>query len=485
MSSLPPGPVAPTGPRYEVLALAALALTMFNLTFRLDREMVQVWDESLYATSAIEMIESGEWVVTTFQGAVDYYNSKPPLNVWLIALSFKTFGVSIASLRAPSALSAWLTVVAVLLWCRAVLGDRVGWLAALILGTTYGFLYIHAGRTANADAHLTLVITLMFITLWSAPMRPWLAVWIGPLAAVAVLLKGPGAVALLAPFLVADAVDALRTAADRRTWAVPRLVALVLFAVPVLAWADARWQFDGWRFFARMIDYDTLGRAGSALEGHAEPPWYYLDILQRHHYDWLVVGLAAVLAAPSGFAALRGWIHDRPASRGLFAAWLTAALLLPTVVPTKLAWYLNPLYPLMAVAIAAAVSHAWTSLRAHGHLARARALTVLVVVALGVAEGKLAWTSFTKLDLDRSAQGLLIGHAELIRGRRVFARTCPRPEWFLARAAGSRCLVARDIELYLAVSDPKDLWLDAPGSVNPALTAVVGNRRAALYARRD
>ena len=204
MSSLPPGPVAPTGPRYKVLALAALALTTFNLTFRLDRETVHVWDESLYATSALEMIESGEWVVTTFQGAVDYYNSKPPLNVWLIALSFKTFGVSIASLRAPSALSAWLTVVAVLLWCRAVLGDRVGWLAALILGTTYGFLYIHAGRTGNADAPLTLVITLMFITLWSAPMRPWLAVWIGPLAAVAVLLKGPGAVALLAPFLLQE-----------------------------------------------------------------------------------------------------------------------------------------------------------------------------------------------------------------------------------------------------------------------------------------
>ena len=72
---------------YNKLALAVLALALFNLTFRLGSEFVSEWDESLYAISAWEMGNTGHFVATTFLGSLDYYNSKPPLNVWLIALS--------------------------------------------------------------------------------------------------------------------------------------------------------------------------------------------------------------------------------------------------------------------------------------------------------------------------------------------------------------------------------------------------------------
>ncbi len=466
-----------------LLPLAALLVAAFNLTFRLDREMVQVWDESLYATSVLEMVESGQWAVTTFHGDVDYYNSKPPLNVWLIALSFKAFGVSIASLRLPSALAAWLTVLAVLLWCRTAIGDRVAWLAALILGTTYGFLYTHAGRTGNADAPLTLVVTLTFITTWGAVRRPWLAAWIGPLAAAAFMLKGPGALALIAPFVLAGALACARGRRSPGEWTAPLAVALGAFAAPVAVWAYARWQFDGWRFFALMIDFDTLDRARTALDGHAEAPWYYLDILQRHHYDWLVVGLAAMLAAPSALAALRTWMADHPASKGLFAAWLTVGFLLPTVVATKLAWYINPVYPLMAVAIAAAVAHGWTTCQTRGQAARARALTVLVVVALGVAEGKLAWQSYRQLDLGRSAQGLLVENAERLRGARVFSRRCPRPEAFLARAVGSECLAVANTDVFLEEGRVGDVWMGGPDETSPALVPLGDNRGASLYGR--
>ncbi len=48
------------------------------------------------------MVNSGNWLVTTFHDSVDYYNSKPPLNVWLIAASFKMLGISLWSMRLPS-----------------------------------------------------------------------------------------------------------------------------------------------------------------------------------------------------------------------------------------------------------------------------------------------------------------------------------------------------------------------------------------------
>ena len=112
--------------------------------------------------------------VTTFQGATDYYNSKPPLNVWLIVASFQAFGVGLVALRLPAVICAWLTVAATMWWSRRAFGDRVALLATLVLATTYGFLYVHSGRTANADAPMTLAVTLTAITVWAARGAPWL-----------------------------------------------------------------------------------------------------------------------------------------------------------------------------------------------------------------------------------------------------------------------------------------------------------------------
>ena len=47
---------------------------------------------------------------------------------------------------------------------------------------------------------------------------------------------------------------------------------------------------------ADEFGYDTLARTGSALEGHAESPFYFLDVLQRHEYEWLVVLVVAEIS---------------------------------------------------------------------------------------------------------------------------------------------------------------------------------------------
>src|SRR5688572_33177545 len=52
--------------RYSLLASAVLLLAAFNLTYRLGLESVEEWDESLYATTAWEMLQSGDLIGTTF-----------------------------------------------------------------------------------------------------------------------------------------------------------------------------------------------------------------------------------------------------------------------------------------------------------------------------------------------------------------------------------------------------------------------------------
>ena len=45
-----------------------LLLAAFTLTYRLGLESVEEWDESLYATTAWEMLQSGDLIGTTFGG---------------------------------------------------------------------------------------------------------------------------------------------------------------------------------------------------------------------------------------------------------------------------------------------------------------------------------------------------------------------------------------------------------------------------------
>ena len=188
---------------YRVLAAAVLALAAFNLTFRLGSESVNEWDESLYAISAWEMESTGNLVATTFLGAIDYYNTKPPLNVWLIALSFKAFGISLVSLRLVSVISAWLTIAVLIDWSRRSFGPAVALFAGVVLATTFGFVYVHSGRSADTDAFFTLLILLTVVTLWTEQRHPWRRLWLGPLTAAVFLLRGT---AVLMPLAIILAV---------------------------------------------------------------------------------------------------------------------------------------------------------------------------------------------------------------------------------------------------------------------------------------
>ena len=139
-------------PLLLVLAAAVLVLAVFNLTFRLGSEGLTEWDESLYVTTALEIVDSHDWVGTTFRGTLDYSNSKPPLNVWLVALSTRAFGVSLVALRLPSTIAALLTVLVLLLWTWHRFNPVTGVLSALV-GAGGGFFSIPFLTWSNVAMH--------------------------------------------------------------------------------------------------------------------------------------------------------------------------------------------------------------------------------------------------------------------------------------------------------------------------------------------
>jgi 4-amino-4-deoxy-L-arabinose transferase-like glycosyltransferase len=344
---------------YAAAAVVVLALAAFNLFFRLDREIVTEWDESLYAISAAETARYGNWIGTTFDGALDYYNTKPPLNVWLIALSFKTFGTNLLSLRIPSALAAWLTILVLMLWTRRSFGAATSLLAGLVLSATFGFLYVHSGRSANTDAMFTLLMLLTVVTLWVSEQRPWRLVWLGPIVAAVFLLRG---MAALMPLAMIGTVQALGGRRLRERWA-PLMVAGLLFVLPVVAWASARWQIDGSVFLERMFHYDFVARSVSVLEGHTGTLLYYPNVLQKDQYEWLLAAVGALVLFPVPRQRLRQLLTesaDDRYRRVVAGSWLGVTILIPSLMRTKVAWYLNPFFPLFALIVASILVHGFS-----------------------------------------------------------------------------------------------------------------------------
>jgi 4-amino-4-deoxy-L-arabinose transferase-like glycosyltransferase len=116
--------------------------------------------DAVQAQISRNMITSGDWVTARLDGVA--YLEKAPLIYWLIAISYKIFGVSDWAARIPLALSAvglcWLTAA----FGAWAFGKRAGLYAGLCLSTCVGlFLFT---RVQIPDAMLTFTVTL---ALWA------------------------------------------------------------------------------------------------------------------------------------------------------------------------------------------------------------------------------------------------------------------------------------------------------------------------------
>ncbi len=471
-----------------VQVAAVLCLAALNLAFRLDVRTVQHWDESLYALTAWEMLTSGDWIGTTFLGKLDYYNSKPPLNVWLIAGSFKLFGVNLVALRIPTLVAGFATVALFVWWMRRRFGDAAAVLSGLVLSTLFAFFQVHGARYANTDAVNTLLIVLVVVVLWGARARPWRLAWLGLLLAAIFLLRG---MAILLPLTIIVTDELVMFGVRRRGRWAPTAAAVALFALPVGAWVVARWRIDQWAFLSQLFWYDFVARTVRPIEEHPGSAFFYLGVLQKYHFDWLTASALAAVLYPVSRETLRGlWpLRDRLRQPGwLLLVWAAIALLVPTLVRTKVSWYLHPFYPVCAAAVGGLIAHAGRRAAAGPggwRSPRARALAAVVVLAACLAQGRLVWASYTSRDLATSSQGVLLAERDQLRGKVVFRRRLDRADIFVMHAmVGATHRLAPDDEVLMRDSKPGDFLLTRRARQDPRLTLVRAHGEHRLY-RRD
>ena len=103
-------------------------------------------DEPRYAWIARGMMESHDWVTPRLYGKPWF--EKPPLFYWGAGLAFKWFGVSEATARLPSAISALLATIALAWLALRLYGQETARWSLLLLPTTAGMIgFSHAAAT--------------------------------------------------------------------------------------------------------------------------------------------------------------------------------------------------------------------------------------------------------------------------------------------------------------------------------------------------
>jgi 4-amino-4-deoxy-L-arabinose transferase-like glycosyltransferase len=154
--------------------------------------------DAVEAQIARNMLTSGDWVTARLDGVP--YLEKAPLIYWIMATSYRIFGVHDWAARIPIALTAVLLAWVTYRYGRWAFGARAGYDAGLVIATCIGlFLFT---RILIPDVMLTLTVCLAFWAFQRATEaeEPKAKLWALALAAslgVGVLLKG--LIALVVP----------------------------------------------------------------------------------------------------------------------------------------------------------------------------------------------------------------------------------------------------------------------------------------------
>ncbi|MEA4998294.1 MAG: glycosyltransferase family 39 protein [Candidatus Limiplasma sp.] len=327
--------IAPALPRFVSAVL--LLLIGFLLFSHLGDMFIVDYDEARHGVSAYEMLRSGDYVVSTYQGEPDLWNLKPPLSFWLISLGYRLLGYNALGLRFFSALAALAAALLLWHWTTHSVGHWAGVFVLLCIAANATVYGLHFARFGDADSQYQFFFTVAMLCLLrsDADVR-WLY---GSAFAFgfAFLEKGAHAFTIAAVCLLA-----LLATGRFGLLGLKRLVLLVLAGLtPILPWAISRYLRDGFTFFRAMVTTDVVARSGAAsdITGVGVGALaYYLQDMAANPVMLALLGISGLCALVLCVTQTR---LTRPQRNAAITAalWLAVPLLLYTLANAKFRWY--------------------------------------------------------------------------------------------------------------------------------------------------
>jgi 4-amino-4-deoxy-L-arabinose transferase-like glycosyltransferase len=372
--------------RTTVLSRGGLVAVLLLLAFAFQGTR-GIWepDEGRYTAVALNMLESGDWLLPTVDGEHPHL-TKPPLTYWALAGSFAAFGRNEWAARLPGALAFLGTG-----WLLFALGRRLcpaqPALPALVWALSPGPLI--GANVVSTDALLVFFETaamVAFVEAWyrdGATRGRWiLAMWLG--WGLAFMTKGPPA---LLPLVAMLGFLAVHDRARLRGLFAP--AGLVVFAAVGLTWFALIVRQEPGRlgYFLGYEVYDRIFTGTHARNAH----WYdafgvYLPVLLVGALPWWPLALAAAGGPRRALAAVRACLRARDREWLLLAWWLLLPLAVFFLARSRLHLYVLPVFVPLALVLARILA-GWTWL----HPGRQRMVVAAALLALVGLKGAVAY----------------------------------------------------------------------------------------------
>ena len=337
-------------------------------------------EESRRAQVAVEMIQSGEWIVPRLQGIP--FLSRPPLQNWAIAVVGKMRGmVDEVAVRMPSILATVLIACLVYGYARSFLSPT----GALVAAAGYATMgqVLELGRLGETEALFTLFVSGSLLVWHWADSKGWpkVATWslAYSLVALGTLTKGPQApiyfAATISLYLLlrqrwrelfswSHLIGVLTFLGIWSAWQIPFLYELGWAEVEHIYVSDVTFRFEDSRFLNFVIHlfrFPVEVLLGCLL------PWSPLLVALLFRDFWKSLG---------------------PASDHVLFLTCCIAVTFPTcwLVPGAVGRYYMPLYPCMALLVGLVAERCWLSDgRRDWQKAWSRFLVVTAGLMVGVA----------------------------------------------------------------------------------------------------
>jgi 4-amino-4-deoxy-L-arabinose transferase-like glycosyltransferase len=329
-------------PGRRLLPLLVLAAAIFPYFINLDKSALWDGNETFYAETPREMLESGDFLAPRFN--YEPRAQKPPLTYWVVLLGYKLAGVRELGVRLPGAFA----VVGILLFTfgigRTLFSPSAGMLAMAILATTLRVFIL--ARKLPIDLLLLFWLTGTAYCIVRAARqdarRDWLLAYL--FAGLGFLTKGPVAWVIPGLSYVVWSLWVRRF----KFRSVHPFAGIIILVVVIVPWYLVMYLRHRWVYIADFFLQDNFARFATEVRGPARGVFYYFPVLFGDFFPWSVMLIAVVAALWFKRRTLRSQDSQ---SYGFPLVWCGITFLLFSISRSKQEYYIAPLYPFLAVLV--------------------------------------------------------------------------------------------------------------------------------------
>lgn len=340
-------------PRYFAVFIAIWAAVV--LAGGIPHGDLSGYDDAAYAHEARAMVQSGDVWTLSLNGEADF--DKPPLFIWLVALSFKLFGVSDAAAKVPGVVLGWATIVLVYFLAKEMFSDDIDdpaereWLAVLsmlCMATTQYFLKYASHPMTDVPFTFFFTLAIYFFVLTRRHNAYLLAS--GAATGLAVLVRSPMG------FFPAVIIIVFISCCRRfdQLFSVYFLgFLLICLAIPA-TWYAREYLLFGDTFVTRHVDnFLAHSAAGDGRTSLQHFLWYFEYLFQtvQLYIPWFPFMFYGM------YLSLKKAQDNAVHTESLLFIWLVIVVVPFSFADAKIYRYIMPAFPVFAIFSAYALTN--------------------------------------------------------------------------------------------------------------------------------